>query len=333
MEEHDDPGPSRPHDRYFEQVFKVLPVARQLVQTFLPPDQLAVLNLDTLQLASESFISEDLRAFFSDLVYTCETADGAYTARICLLLEHKSRSTGRRIYVQLGNYLRGVQDEDINQGRRPFTLTIPVLFYHGKEPWSLGPLREQYGSVPPALSGYIPHFDFVQINVQALLDEDIRNLRDAVLLRNVLLAFKHARENKYLRQHFREVLIFVSETADMEMLLGLFQATFLYIQQVTSLNKRDIMELIQTLPPAYEQRAKTAYEQIFEEGLEKGLEKGRKEGIEKGIEKGRMEGIEILLIAFLKKNPDWSDERVASNFDIPAKTVKKVRLLLHSQPK
>ncbi|MEQ1746106.1 MAG: Rpn family recombination-promoting nuclease/putative transposase [Saprospiraceae bacterium] len=47
---------------------KVQPVALQLLQTFLPPDQLATLNLQTLQLSSESFLSDDLRESFSDLV-------------------------------------------------------------------------------------------------------------------------------------------------------------------------------------------------------------------------------------------------------------------------
>ncbi|MFN0016449.1 MAG: Rpn family recombination-promoting nuclease/putative transposase [Saprospiraceae bacterium] len=200
----------RPHDTYFEQVFKVQPVALQLLQTFLPPDQLAALNLQTLQLSSDSFLSDDLRESFSDLVYTCETTQ-AHPVRICLLLEHKSRSTGRRIYVQLGNYLRGIQEEDIRQKRPCFTLTIPILFYHGQDPWDPKPLREQYGAVPPALAGYVPHFDILKINVQSMLDEEIRGMQDAVLLSNIFLAFKHGREGKFIRAHFREVLIFVHE--------------------------------------------------------------------------------------------------------------------------
>ncbi len=305
----------RPHDTYFEQVFKVLPVALELVHKFLPPEQVAVLNLQTLQLSSESFLSEELREFFSDLVYTCETAD-AEPVRICLLLEHKSGSTGRRIYVQLGNYLRGVQDEDIGQHRDRFTLTIPILFYHGKAPWNPGPLREQYGAVPKVLAGYIPHFDFVKVNVQAMLDEEIRGMQDAVLLRNIFLAFKHARETEYIRRYFREVLIFVHENVQEEVLLGLFQATFLYLQIVSSFNEYEIMELVETLPPEYEHKAKSTYEQILEAGFEKGMKKG----IEKGIEN--------LLIAFLEKNPDWTDQQVAACFDIAESKVKKIRLAL-----
>jgi len=318
MDESYDLFRQRPHDMYFEQVFKVLSVALELVKKFLPPDQVAALNLNTLQLSSESFLSEELREFFSDLIYTCETAD-ADPVRICLLLEHKSRSTGRRIYVQLGNYLRGIQDEDISQKRPRFTLTIPILFYHGKAPWNPGPLREHYGKVPAALAGYVPHFDFVKVNVQAMLDEEIRGMQDAVLLRNIFLVFKHARENKFMRKHFHEVLIFVHENLAEEILLGLFQATFFYLHLVSSLKKHEIMELVETLPPQLEKEAKFTYEYFLEEGFEKGMKKG----IEKGIEN--------LLVAFLKKNPDWTDQQVAACFDITVSTVKKIRLALREK--
>ncbi|MBK9335334.1 MAG: Rpn family recombination-promoting nuclease/putative transposase [Lewinellaceae bacterium] len=269
---------SRPHDTYFEQVFKVQPVALQLLQQFLPPAQLA-------------------------------------TLKVCLLLEHKSGSTGRRIYVQLGNYLRGVQDEDISQQRSRFTLTIPILFYHGKTPWSPGPLREEYGIVPEALSNYIPHFDFLQINLQVMHDEEIRGMQDAMLLRNIFLVFKHAREEEFVRRHFSDVLIFVQENLPEEVLTGLFQATFLYLHLVSPLNKHDIMELVETLPSELEHNVQTIFEQFMEEGYEKGIEKG----------------IEKLLITFLKKNPAWTDQAVADCFDIPVSTVKKVRLALNEQ--
>jgi hypothetical protein len=80
------------------------------------------------------------------------------------------------------------------------------------------------------------------------------------------------------------------------------------------------MPSIRRLPPAYEGRAKTTYEQIFEEGLEKGREQGLMEG--------RMEGMEALLLAFLRKNPDWSDDRVATTFEVSMDFVRGLRPLL-----
>ncbi|MDW8230772.1 MAG: hypothetical protein RMJ33_13130, partial [Saprospiraceae bacterium] len=108
--------------------------------------------------------------------------------------------------------------------------------------------------------------------------------------------------------------------------------TFLYVQQMSNFSKEEVMDLIQTLPSPYEQEAKSTYQQILEEGFEKGLEKGRAEGLEKGLEKGRAEGIEIgvekVLLAFLRKNPGWSDEEVAATFDVSIEVVRRVRNLL-----
>lgn len=76
------------------------------------------------------------------------------------------------------------------------------------------------------------------------------------------------------------------------------------------------MNLSQTLPPPLEQRAKTTYAQILEEGFEK------------GIEIGCEEGIEMALPAFMRKNPDWSDEQLAATSDAALAVVQKVRRLL-----
>ncbi len=230
--------------------------------------------------------------------------------RICLLFEHKSTSTGRYIYVQPGRYLLGIQEKVIRQGFEHFTLTIPVLIYHGEQPWEVPPLREQYGEVSKELEGYIPHFDIVYVNVQALSDETIEQMHRFQLLRDVLMALKHARDEGYLGVYLRRWSMFVPEGADWEVLLHLFEVTFVYLQQSSTLSKEEVMNLIQTLPPPLERRAKTTYEQILEEGIEKGIEKA--------------------LLAFIRKNPDWSDEQLAAVFEVSLDIVQKVRRLLLS---
>ncbi|MCS6929666.1 MAG: Rpn family recombination-promoting nuclease/putative transposase, partial [Saprospiraceae bacterium] len=61
-----------PHDLYLRQVMQHAIVVRELAQTFLPAEVLSLLNLDSLQLAAESFVSEALEEFFADVVYTCQ---------------------------------------------------------------------------------------------------------------------------------------------------------------------------------------------------------------------------------------------------------------------
>jgi predicted transposase/invertase (TIGR01784 family) len=89
----------KPHDAYFKQVFKVKEVAVQLFQKFLSPQLIERLNLESLRLSSDSFVSDKMKEHFSDLIYNCETLDGD-PIRISLLCEHKSYSIGRYIYGQ-----------------------------------------------------------------------------------------------------------------------------------------------------------------------------------------------------------------------------------------
>lgn len=57
--------------------------------------------------------------------------------------------------------------------------------------------------------------------------------------------------------------------------------------------------------------------ELFEQGIEKGIEKG----LEKGIERGQL----TMLLAFIKKNPTWSDEQVSAMFDIEPALVARAR--------
>lgn len=307
-EQQNTPSANRPHDLYFEQVFKYLPIARQLLEAFLSKPLLEVLDLTTLDLSSESFLSEELRESFADLVYTCQTMGDA-PARICLLLEHKSSPEGRRVYLQLAQYLRGVQEEDIRQRRRPFTLTVPVLFYHGKKPWNITPLRDQYGPLPAPLTGFVPHFDICCINLRELSDDEILALRDAVLLQRVLLAFKHAYDTDFWRKNFKNVFIFVSENLPEELVEGVLGATWHYFNSTTKFEEKEMENLIETLPPPEGKKFKSTIERLIETGEKRGLEKG----------------LEQTLLTFLKKFPDWPDEQVASTFEVSLETVRRLR--------
>ncbi len=331
MEESGHQPVQNPHDRYFEQVFKILPLAKQLMQQFLPADVLASLQLDTLELASESFVNEALKEHLTDLVYTCDTV-GEEPVRICLLFEHKSYSTGRVIYNQMERYLLGIREEDIRQERPNFTLTIPILFYHGESAWTLEPLRKHYGPVPAALQRYVPHFDFVVINLRSMPDEEIFAFRDTIALRNVLLMFKHARDNEFFRRNFQKVFIFADRNLSEELAFLLFDSTFFYFQVVTTIQKEEIMEMAQTLPPQYEQKVKTAYEQILEEGMKKGVKKGLKRGlkrgIEKGVEKGERQGMEMLIRNVMLSRPTLSDLEIAEMLRVDIKLVAQVRKAL-----
>ena len=79
---------ANPHDAFFKQVFSVKANARDFLNSTLASDLKRELDLSRLQQENNSFVTEDLKEHFSDLIYTCPIRGGLM--RIALLLEHKS---------------------------------------------------------------------------------------------------------------------------------------------------------------------------------------------------------------------------------------------------
>ena len=77
-----------PHDAIFRQMLTQKEVAREFLQLYLPAPFLSICDLNTLQLASGSFIEEDLRSSDSDILYSLQTRHGA--GYIYALIEHQS---------------------------------------------------------------------------------------------------------------------------------------------------------------------------------------------------------------------------------------------------
>lgn len=77
-----------PHDAIFRQMVTQKEVARDFLQLYLPAPFLSICDLNTLQLASGSFIEEDLRSSDSDILYSLQTRHGA--GYIYALIEHQS---------------------------------------------------------------------------------------------------------------------------------------------------------------------------------------------------------------------------------------------------
>lgn len=57
-----------PHDRFFKELFPQPETVTDFVQRYLPERFVAWLDLRQLEIAKESFIDEELRQYFSDVV-------------------------------------------------------------------------------------------------------------------------------------------------------------------------------------------------------------------------------------------------------------------------
>ena len=91
----DDSKLPTPHNNFFHYALSHAHAARDLIQTHLPPNLVQLLDLHSLELQKDSFIDEDLRQSFSDLLYSVQFAganDPSIEGQVYLLFEHKSQS-------------------------------------------------------------------------------------------------------------------------------------------------------------------------------------------------------------------------------------------------
>ena len=140
-------------------------------RTYLPGDVSSLISSDSVELCKDSFVSADLKEYFSDLLYRADM--GGRPGYLYVLLEHKSRPAPL-VPLQLLGYIKGIWDLHLKQSELPLPMVVPVVLYHGREHWR----------VPSCLSGllednteglmrYIPDFEYHLIDLSSYDDLDI----------------------------------------------------------------------------------------------------------------------------------------------------------------
>ncbi len=106
------------------------------LQLYLPAPFLAICELDSLQLVSGSFVEEDLRASYSDILYSLRTRHGP--GYVYALIEHQS-TPDKLMAFRLLRYALAAMQRHLDAGHDTLPLVVPILFYHGKvspRPWA-----------------------------------------------------------------------------------------------------------------------------------------------------------------------------------------------------
>ncbi len=92
-------GIGNPHDKLFKEIVRVRENSRDLIESTFPLELLKNLKLETLENDNNSYIDEELKEYYSDLVYNCEYR-GNSKIKISILFEHKSYKPSNE-YLQL----------------------------------------------------------------------------------------------------------------------------------------------------------------------------------------------------------------------------------------
>lgn len=178
------------HDAVFKQFLTHPETARDFLDIHLPPALRKICDLNTLQLASGSFLEDDLRPYYSDVLYSLKAGNG--DGYVYCLIEHQS-SPDKHMAFRLMRYAIAAMQRHLDAGHKTLPLVIPVLFYQGKVspyPYSMNWLDE-FGTPENARTLYGENFPLVDITI--IPDDEIMQHRRMAILE---LLQKHIRKRQ-----------------------------------------------------------------------------------------------------------------------------------------
>lgn len=295
---------SAPHDAVFRKLLSHAETARDFFEIHLPKRLLALCDLSTLHLESGSFVEENLRYCYSDILYSLKTPSG--DGYLYALVEHQS-SPDKNMAFRLMRYAIAAMQRHLDKGHTELPLVIPVLFYHGRVtpyPWSLRWL-DRFPLSQQAEALYTQTFPL--IDVSQIPDAEIAQHRRIAMLE---LLQKHVRQRDMLE--FREQLVSLlalgyTGNAQLKVLLH-------YLLQAG--HTADPATLLAAMASqTVDQQQKETLMNIAQYLREEGQAKGRAEGVQQ----------EAMRIAKVMLEKGMEPDVVASLTGIPVEMVEKAR--------
>ena len=315
------PPNRKPHDEFFKTTFSNQRVAEAYIRRFLPSPLVKNLQLEKLELAKASYISKQLKPYFSDIVYTCPYHDD--TINLSFLYEHKSYPVAYP-HIQILRYILEVWERNIRE-KNPLQITVPMLFYHGQLDWEYQPFSNYFPGLDDVLSRYIPTFDYEFLNIREWPDERILKLREAFLV-NALLVFKHIWDESYIQKNINQFFIFLEEHMDKPEGENFVERIFVYLIRSSVFENVKLKDMVDNIKDSFRKPAKSAYDRLIGEGIKEGMQKGIKEGIKEGKKEGLKEGKEL---GEAEKTLRFFKNMHLEGFDLP--TISRLLGLTHAQ--
>ncbi|MCB0063012.1 MAG: Rpn family recombination-promoting nuclease/putative transposase [Caldilineaceae bacterium] len=291
------------HDAFFKQYLSIRDAAADFLRNHLPQTVLAQLDLTQLELVKDTFVDEQLRNHFSDLVYRTQTTAETPVA-IALLFEHKSYpdewvnfqiiryavNFWQQEYAQIQADYATTKTEAKKTGEEPpskqrtLTPILPLLVYHGQREWKvslrfarhLTGLEDPKSPLAQALDPYVPDFQPHFVNLTAMSDAEIQG---EVVTRLFVLVLKHIFE-RGLGGHLDEILALAAEVIRQPNGMAMVVALLRYLGRAgIQLDKDEVAgKLAELLPTEGGILMQTMAEEWIAEGEIKGRRAGHQEG-------------------------------------------------------
>jgi len=263
-----------PHDCFFRESFGRPAIAQDFLGHASPATILAELDLSTLTIAKDTYVSQELRQVYADLVYRVSYREGDLC--IYLLFEHKSRPE-HWVLLQLLRYIVAGGDEHRKQHHEARYLppVYPLVLYHGQRKWRVpAHFHDLIAPLSAALAPYVPQFRYALHDISSHSHTESKG---EVLTHLVQLALRHIYSDQPL-ERLRELLRLIEQVSDQPTALDILESLLrYYVQGTKRLDEQDVRALLQATRSG-EPLMQTFIDKYIEQGIQRGIQRGEQRG-------------------------------------------------------
>ena len=288
-----------PHNNFFQYAFSHPAAARNLIELHLPADLVQILDLDSLELQKDSFVDDELRDTYSDMLYSIRLSGGflgqdgePIEGQVYMLLEHKSQSDPMTCF-QLLRYIVRIWEQRLRKGQA-LCPVFPLVLYHGQEAWSAPVSLEELIGGPSILFEQGVRMAYPVVDIGQIPDE---LLATDPFLQSVLGLLKYSRTRNF-RDKLESILRCLLEIGTAELQTEHLDAVLVYITTVTpSIPMETLAMTIQKIFPTQIEPGSIADEYMKKgrlEGIQEGRQEGKQEGKQEGLKEGQIQLIQTL---------------------------------------
>lgn len=272
---------SQAHDRFAVEMLSDVEVTRELIAKHVPQEITQHLDLNSLEVRSESY-TDELKKAFTDIVVKLMLKDKPeHEAEIYILIEHKSQPEKfARLQIlkyKLRKWLEALKAEETP---KYLPIIISMVFTHGERRWHYSPdFADLFDCPSDYFRQFIPQFRHL---IHDLNDLDKVQLKEQTLLNVVQLAMKFIHSSE-LKDHIGDIYAMLAKIEDPEKRMLTTILVTRYIIGASGYVKMD--DLIPLIPKADKKEGimQTIEDQIRADERIVALQDGEKIGEQKGI--------------------------------------------------
>ncbi len=274
-----------PHDRLFKEIWSSTEVVKDFIRYYMPKDVSALIDTEQTEICKDSFVREDLKEYYSDILYRVMLNSGQQ-GYLYFLFEHKSYPD-KYVPLQLLGYGTDIWRLHLKQetGRtKHLPVIIPILIYHGREKWTRRTdFSHLFGKISDTLAVYVPDFRFDLCDLSAYSDDQIKG---NVLLKVLFLLFKYVYHPGF-QEKLPQIFSLFRELLEKDTGMQYLETVMRYVLAASEITLDKLKTAVESgLSEKGETVTMTTAEKLINEGIQKGIQQGIQQGIIEAIELG-----------------------------------------------